>query len=283
MFFCAMMGRTSSTITTDSTTLPELQPIYNSSLPDFDQELGLMESAHAFLIMERIVKEIYTQHTVPLGLLQRLSIELQEASSNVPTELRTLEISNSSHQSPHTSQRPFLITSLRAKCNRGRTEGRSKPEDSKVYADIIQGAMASIDAAIKTIQLLHELLEAGMLFNNMPLVVAWTFVSALTICSAYFGQLGNLNENEYAIQQADEVLKHFTRNSPQARRYSLILTKVSKAALDYVKYLEHKERVARNRLMPELFRLKTAQSENVRDYRLLPLADLRNSRPGWAR
>lgn len=92
-------------------------------------------------------------------------------------------------------------------------------------------------------------------------------MSALTICSAYFGQLGNLNENEYAIQQADEVLKHFTRNSPQARRYSLILTKVSKAALDYVKYLEHKQRVARNRLMPELFRLKTAQSENVRDVR----------------
>lgn len=151
-----------------------------------------MESAHAFLIMERIVKEIYTQHTVPLGLLQRLSIELQEASSNVPTELRTLEIPNSSHQSPHTSQRyilrnasvacnyyfsmmlltrPFLITSLRAKCNRGRTEGRLKPEDSRIYTDIMQGAMASVDAAIKTIQLLYELLEAGMLFNNMPLFV----------------------------------------------------------------------------------------------------------------
>lgn len=92
-------------------------------------------------------------------------------------------------------------------------------------------------------------------------------MSALTVCSAYFGQLGNLNENEYAIQQADDVLKHFTRNSPQARRYSLILTKVSKAALDYVKYLEHKQRVARNRLMPELFRLNTAQSENVPDVR----------------
>lgn len=92
-------------------------------------------------------------------------------------------------------------------------------------------------------------------------------MSALTVCSAYFGQLGNLNENEYAIQQADEVLKHFTKNSPQARRYSLILTKVSKAALDYVKYLEHKQRAARNRLMPELFRLNTARSGEVPDVR----------------
>lgn len=96
---------------------------------------------------------------------------------------------------------------------------------------------------------------------------AWTFVSALTICSAYFGRLGNLSENEHAIQQADEVLKHFTRNSPQARRYSLILTKLSKAALDYVSHLEHKQRVARNRLMPELFRLNTAQSEKVSNVR----------------
>lgn len=78
----------------------------------------------------------------------------------------------------------------------------------------------------------------------------------MTICSAYFGRLGVLEEYSHAIQQADEILHHFARNSPQAKRYSLILKKLSRAALDYVKRLEHsKEVIPQNTLIPELFRL----------------------------
>ena len=84
---------------------------------------------------------------------------------------------------------------------------------------------------------------------------AWAFVAALTICSAYFGRLGVLEEYGHVIQQADEILRFFARNSPQAKHYSLILKTLSKATLDYVKHLEHSEQAAQNTLMPELFRL----------------------------
>lgn len=86
---------------------------------------------------------------------------------------------------------------------------------------------------------------------------AWTFVAALTVCSAYFGRLDGLEDCERAIQLADEILQHFARNSPQARRYRLILEKLSRAALDYVKSLERKEPATKNKLMPELFRLNS--------------------------
>jgi hypothetical protein len=185
------MGRTSAILTTDSTVLDE-QQLSNSNPSDFCQELGLLESARAFSFLERTVNEVYTMQTVPLGLLQRMSQELQETSSKVSAELRTVQASNS--PTPRISRqhimrnasvacnyyfrmmlltRPFLITSLRAKCSRPMTTpskiaARANSTDAKIYTDIMHGATTSIDSAIKTIQLLYELMIADILFNNMP-------------------------------------------------------------------------------------------------------------------
>ncbi|KAH8805406.1 hypothetical protein F5884DRAFT_678776 [Xylogone sp. PMI_703] len=281
LFFCAMMGRTSSIITTDSS-LEDLPELSRWTCPDFCQELGLLESARAFSFMEETVNHVYTKQSIPLGSLQRISQELKEASSKVPVELRTVSVAGSSPHSPRISRsniirnacvacnyyfsmmlltRPFHITCLRAKYSYSRLEGNSS--ETNVYSDIVHGAMTSIDSAVKTIQLLHELMVAEILFNNMPLAVAWTFVASLTVCSAYFGRLGALKECEHAIQQADEVLQHFSKNSPQARRYSMILKKLSKTAIDHVKRLESKEHASRNNLMPELFRLNPAPSTST--------------------
>lgn len=84
---------------------------------------------------------------------------------------------------------------------------------------------------------------------------AWVFVAALTVCSAYFGQLGNSKDAERAIQQADEILTHFGKHSRQGRRYGIILKKLSKAAVGYLQAVNQKERSSRNITMPELFRL----------------------------
>lgn len=191
-----MMGRTSAILTTDSTVLEEKLLMSNSYSPDFCQELGLLESARAFSFLERTVGEVYTRQTVPLGLLQRISQELQDASSRVPAEIRTLIVSDSPTDPQRSVKhilrnasvacnyyfsmmlltRPFLITSLRAKHSRAMTtsstiDGRASHAEAKVYTDITNGATASIDSAVKTIQLLHELMVADMLFNNMPLTV----------------------------------------------------------------------------------------------------------------
>lgn len=302
LFFCAMMGRTSSIITTDSS-FDDPPPISRWTCPDFCQELGLLESARAFSFMEETVNNVYTEQSIPLGFLQQISQKLKEASLKIPTELRTVKISNIASESLQISQanilrnacvacnyyfsmmlltRPFHITCLQAKycvrtCSRlnGNTDGTGF--DTKVYTDIMHGAMTSIDSATKTIQLLHELKVAGILFNNMPLLVyvlyfsicadlnafsAQTFTAALTVSSAYFGRLGTPTKCELAIKQADEVLQHFCKNSPQARRYKMILEKLSRAAVDHLKSLECKEKEKENQkdLMPELFRLNSTSS-----------------------
>jgi hypothetical protein len=103
------------------------------------------------------------------------------------------------------------------------------------------------------------------------------------VCSAYFGRLGVLRDCKLAIQQAEEVVQHFARNSPQAKRYVLILEKLSRAALEYVKRLEHKEQVAQITLLPELFRLNPAQYTYANDNSRAPITFHRSVRQHTAR
>ena len=188
------MGRTPSTTAAESADMNGPRP--DSNHPDFCQQLGLLESARAFSIMKRTVIEIYTRQSVPLGLLQYISRELQEMCSNIPAEMRGLVFPRSSDRScPRHQQsalrnatvacnysfsmmlitRPFLVACLQGRyCKRstsGETESQTDLKDPQTYSDVIQGALSCIKAAVKTVQLLYELLVAGMLLKNMPLVV----------------------------------------------------------------------------------------------------------------
>ena len=58
--------------------------------------------------------------------------------------------------------RPFLVTSLRAKytaITASKIKARANPPEAKMHTEIMHGAITSIDSAIKTIQLLHELIR----------------------------------------------------------------------------------------------------------------------------
>lgn len=186
-----MMGRTPSTITTDSAPFDDQILPTNFSRKDSGQQLALLESARAFTFMQRTVTDIYTKRSVSLGLLQQLAQELQQASSRIPATLRVITSSDNPNQlciirnamvacnyyfSMMVLSRPFLITCIHAKLSRSKnayidTTATWQDEEGKIHNDILQGAMTSIDAATFTVQLLHELLSADMLFNNMPLPV----------------------------------------------------------------------------------------------------------------
>ncbi|KAJ5164608.1 uncharacterized protein N7500_006438 [Penicillium coprophilum] len=254
LFFSAMMGRSSSTSDTSFNIdeAPSATPIED----EYDQSLSMTESARAFLVMEHIINDVYTKRTVSLGLLQSLAQELQEKCSVLPKSLRKSSgptvhgrlcqsIQQRNLRNAHVTcsyyfammllTRPFLITILRAKtpsesARNPRARGANNGGDNDISSEIAHGATTCIDSATYTIQLLHELLTANMLFNNMPFFIAWVFVSVLVLSSAYFGQLDPQRSITRTLRQADDILACFAVNSPQARRYRLILKKLSKAA-----------------------------------------------------
>ncbi|KAL3442340.1 fungal-specific transcription factor domain-containing protein [Aspergillus insuetus] len=259
LFFCAMMGRTSSTITTDCTVSSaqppsESDPSTKNTTPA--QETAMLYSAHAFSFMERTVNEIYTKRTVSMGVLKDLAQELREAIKDIPqdfgisasmaqptaseTLLRNANVLCSYHFTMMLLTRPFVVASLRARLGAQSTASSatliattgipSSSQTDVVYDELATNALSCIHAATETIRILYFLLTVGALYSNMPLTVAWTFVSSLTICSAYFGQLGVAESNENAIAQARKILEHFALSSPQARRYSGILGTLSDAA-----------------------------------------------------
>lgn len=165
--------------------------------PDKCQEIGLYESARAISILKLTLLEIYTKRSAPLELLQRLSSKLRQMGTELPFEIRSISpAAFSDSKCPKTRQliirnatvacnyyfsmmllaRPFLIACLRAKYSKTPTttvgsEMRDSEESSEVDKSVKYGAMTSFDTALKTIQLLHELYVAGVLFNNMPLAV----------------------------------------------------------------------------------------------------------------
>lgn len=191
LFFCAMMGRTPLTMTTDYYYSDEHVKQMSSSDNDTGQQLALFEATCAFGILERIVAEIYTKNSASLAQLETLAHDLQAATARIPSQLRTvtstedlaqIEVIRNAHVacsyyfSMMLLTRPFLIAVIRRQHHLTEDTSivntqSSPPGDPMLDANITHGALTSIDSALHTIQLLHDTLAAKMLFNNMVLVV----------------------------------------------------------------------------------------------------------------
>lgn len=183
-----MMGRTPSTMTTDSLYSDNQIIEPSPSCPNFGQQLALLEVTRAFSILERTIVEASKKRTTSLTHLEALTQELQEATAGIPYELRALTTENPKQEQVLRNSnvacgyyfvmmmltRPFLLVSMQMEGSRSVriSEEYTKPfePEPKVFDTVTHGAMVSFDSAIRLIRLLHELLVADLLFNNMAFV-----------------------------------------------------------------------------------------------------------------
>lgn len=89
-------------------------------------------------------------------------------------------------------------------------------------------------------------------------------MSALTICAAYFGRLGDSKECELAIYRASQILQHFMAQSPQANQYDLILKKLSRVALGWINVSGDQLHSNGGLFWSDLFRLTPAHLHNLK-------------------
>lgn len=168
--------------------LPLNAPPLDASGPDSEHQIALIEATRAFSILEKTVTEVDSKTSSPFIPLEKLARELQAATSNIPPSLRSVASTGAPAQrdvirNAHVActyyfsmmllTRPFLVDSTRQRCKRAAAVAATVPQsfESEGGADIMHGALASIDSAIHTIQLVHDLLTADILFNNMVLVM----------------------------------------------------------------------------------------------------------------
>jgi hypothetical protein len=184
-----MMGRTPTTMANDSRYLAKDPIQADQARSDAGQQLALLEATKAFSILEKTVIAVDSRSNAPFVPLTKLAHELQTATSNIPPELRQVTSTGVSRKgdairNAHVActyyfsmmllTRPFLVACTRQRCKRAATNPTARESDSAEpvpSTDMLHGALASIDSAIHTIQLVHDLLTADMLFNNMALVV----------------------------------------------------------------------------------------------------------------
>ncbi|KAB8231336.1 uncharacterized protein BDW43DRAFT_282791 [Aspergillus alliaceus] len=273
LFFSAMMGRSCSTSSTAANADEEDRLISRGNEDILSQTLSMTESLRAFLTIESTINKVYSKQTISLGVLQGLATELRERSLALPKSfctpasssrnaslqdrqwnLRNAHVTCSYYFAMMLLTRPFLITYLRAKFSLRPSEATTWIPKG-VSSEISDGAAACVDSATYTIQLLHELLEANVLYKNMPLIVAWAFVSALVLNAAHLGWLDPKKPFLKVLDQVDELFHHFFECSAQARRYHLILKKLSKAAEDHRKQAEERASQLRTAYIPQLFSL----------------------------
>jgi hypothetical protein len=137
-----------------------------------------------------MIVDVGAKSTAPLAHLETLAKELQAAGATIPAELRAVSSDASRREQVLRNAnvacvyyfvmmmltRPFLLASMRMRGRRHESiplDG-SEPveaEGPETMASIRRGAMASFDSAVKLIQLVHELLAEGLLFNNMVFVM----------------------------------------------------------------------------------------------------------------
>ena len=187
------MGRTPSTMTTDSYYTDESIQRENSSAPKPGQHLALAESMRAFSIMECAIPEAYTKQTTSLARLASFARELQAATSEIPRELRTVSALDGPEQRQHVIRnahvacsyyfgmmiltRPFLMSCIQQRCHRASdvltAEAllKSQLEEKNISTEAGQGALAAMDSSVHVIRLIHELLKTGMLYNSMVLIM----------------------------------------------------------------------------------------------------------------
>ena len=92
----------------------------------------------------------------------------------------------------------------------------------------------------------------------------WTFVSALTVCAAYFGCLGDARECELAICRANQILQHFMPHNPQAKHYELILKRLSRVALSCISGADDQPHDNSTVFWSDLFRLTPAHLHQLK-------------------
>ncbi|KAH9861729.1 hypothetical protein J1614_011482 [Plenodomus biglobosus] len=241
---------------------------YSTTMSGSETNADILDaSVQIFMIIERVVVEVYSRKRISLRIADYVSRQLKGwASKYLPGFSQTIAQSTSNGVSREAAigacstlcsyyygimllTRPFLIYSLYEymgiSLKSGGTQG-DHPEKRK-YAD------AAIDAALSLVDSVQTMIDTGQMSRRMPLVVSWLFTATLVLAVGGLGESGLTLQNNCA--DAIRCLDYFGEVDPHARQYSLIAQSLIKVITSHVKNREIKLRLQRKQASSELFGL----------------------------
>jgi hypothetical protein len=220
-------------------------------------------SVQIFMIIERIVVEVYSRKRISLKIAAYVSHQLKGWAS---TWLRVLSNNTKSGSQRRVVvgacstlcsyyyaimllTRPFLIYELYEYMGASLRAPGSKVEheEKRKYAD------AALDAATAFVDTLQAVIEDGMMPARMPLVVSWLFTTSLVLAVGVLGRSGLMFEKN--CQASISCLEYFAKVDPHARQYSIIVQALLETTTNHVKKREERLQHARKQASAHLFGL----------------------------
>ncbi|CBY02068.1 hypothetical protein LEMA_P008550.1 [Plenodomus lingam JN3] len=238
-------------------------------------------SVQIFMIIERVVVEVYSRKRISLRIADYVSRQLKGWASKYLSNLSQTILQSTNNGVTREAAvgacstlcsyyygimlltRPFLIYDLYEHMGVSLKSGGTQADHQEKQ----KYAYAALDAASSLVDSVQTLIETGQMPRRMPLVVSWLFTATLVLAVGGLGESGlTLKDN---CADAIRCLDYFCEVDPHARQYSLIAHSLTKVITSYVKNKELQLRLQRKQASSELFGLlpsiPTARSSQPSD------------------
>lgn len=263
LIISSILGRPPSTSDVDCTVRYNAPP---ESTEQFTTSI-LDASVQIFMIIERVVVEVYSRKRISLRIAKYVSRQLKAWASNWLNPL-----ADTISRPPHASAtrgavvgacsticsyyygimlltRPFLIYELYEYMGASLKGGGTQVEhlEKRKYAD------AALDAAASFVDTLQGVIKANHMPQKMPLIVSWLFPTSLVLAVSLLGRCGQAFRPD--CEASIHCLDYFAKVDPHARQYSMIARSLLKATTAHVKKRELHLRAEQKQASSQLFGL----------------------------
>ncbi|KAH6614884.1 hypothetical protein C7974DRAFT_55611 [Boeremia exigua] len=266
-----LLGRPPSTSDVDCTV--------KYSVAEVDEDLNtriLDASVQIFMIIERVVVEVYSRKRISLRIANYVSRQLKTWATSwlEPLHEATNQVEPGS-QSPQAAigacstlctyyygimllTRPFLIYELYEHMGASLKGGGTQVEheEKRKYAD------AALDAASSFVDTLQNVIQTGKLPRRMPLIVSWLFTTSLVLAVGILGHSGLTFKDD--CQASIRCLDYFGKVDPHARQYSLTVQSLLKTTTTHVRQREKHLRSQQKQASSQLFGLLPPTNTTLR-------------------
>ncbi|KAH7366620.1 hypothetical protein BKA66DRAFT_425046 [Pyrenochaeta sp. MPI-SDFR-AT-0127] len=268
MLISSVLGRPPSTSDVDCTVK------YKATKSGSGMHVDILDaSVQIFMIIERVVVEVYSRKRISIRIADYVSRQLKTWASNwlrplsdLTAEARQMSASRNSVVGACSAlcsyyygilllTRPFLIYDLYEYMGAS-LKGRgteSDHENKRKYAD------AALDAAASFVDTLDSVIQAGTMPYRMPLIVSWLFTTSLVLAVGILGRSGRTFQD--SCEASAQCLDYFGKVDPTARQYSLIVRSLLRVTTAHVQKRELHSRMQRKEASSQLFGLLSSDTD----------------------
>ncbi|KAI5365090.1 hypothetical protein Slin15195_G046270 [Septoria linicola] len=268
MLISNLLGRPPSTSDVDCTVKYGKHGV--AEVPFGESPHVIDASVQIFMIIERVVVEVYSRKRISLRIASYVSHQLKGWASAWLRPLSETTARQGSREAVVGAcstlcsyyygimllTRPFLIYELYEYMGASlKAPGtHTEHQEKRKYAD------AALEAAASFVDTLQAVLNNGLMPQKMPLVVSWLFTTALVLAVGVLGGSGSAFQGH--CKGSIQCLDYFAKVDPHARQYSLIVQALLQTTTAYVEKRELKLRSQRKQASSQLFGLLPLESNS---------------------